>query len=1323
MQGCIGRDRKQATRADGRHRFRRLAALLLALALWLTTLPPLPVAAAVSTPPSPPRNLVVSAHSYRDEGITKAWYATFAWTLPAWPAGAAEPSQTFTFEQVAKTTGTLSVARTVELPATATTMDSAVDLSPELESGTIYVLSGTAAYKYGDMNQYTATSSRSASLKFLTGLKVSAGKLAGTNNIRITWDDVWDTTGRINYRILISETQGFTQPPEIPIIQGKDVGTAASSVTVNAATGKLEYVWTGASPGREYIVKVVPLPNADVSVTPADEIPASLPIRTGILLFAQKVGYTEDAAIWKFFWDPIASDQYSRVEYNLFRKINNDIATEANIATIPNTNTYYITIPKTDTNVYSFKVEASATMRDDPAVKAYFLSDTYVELRDTIPEKPEAPAFADFPTADPPLLFDALVKPTQATLLWRVPKNGQGQTDSDITYDIYLTQSVDEVLDPQPSTRIATQVVMTAANEIKDKVSGEVIGYKYIVTGLTPNATYYVSMKANKQYLLPDDSGNYVTTVFQSEPATKVVVTEPDASLNRPVAPPAPPFAVARTDAGVPVVGLTTMTLQLEKRWYQLYTPATAEEAALGVVGRWNQVTKAAYLANAALADGNPAKKPGQIVNYEAGWIVVPHAVPYEDALKRAASLYGRTNLTYSDLSQPFMKQLEASNPNQPDQAVPNIGADEDDQRFTFGLTGLKENTAYLVWVTVENAQGNASDPSDPLVVTTSTTTPPVVPMPVVPAFVSVLAGDSYVDLTWDAVSGMDYDIAYSATENRDDAEETIRVHEADYTLRGFYRLEDLTPNTRYNLWIRAINTSLNATGAAIGLMSEWSGAYAVKTDPWQPPATPTGFGVHDGENGITPTTIGYEWVTLPDLGYQLEFADNALFTASKRITATGGSQTMTALISNRRYYARLRAVSPKSGLMSAPTATVVVVTDRSRNDYDSSYDLDDIPTGDELLYGAVAADGTWTTKSVGVNAHRLAESIRSLGEPVVQIDLRTPPTGTKLIRLELGSAVYDTLSALKMDLLVRTPAADVTVPPGSLQTDRYFRVRADEPEMTVRLDVVSPATTYKATAGLTLKTPVTNLSVTAGKGDRYDALSGFVKPLQAALPVASLSSYRRDEIAVSTWASPGIWTRRESRLDYEAGKVMADLSDPAPVAATVRATTPTGTVPAWVKEPLGAITQAYTLRALSGVTWKYTDAVSQERLAKLLLDVVPYDWTASGTPLVNAVRAGLIPAVDASGGNVRREQAIRAIVALYQKKTGEKPVPSNPAAWSDFTDWSGVDAACLPAVRFAVENGLVTGNGSSLLNPDRTVTMGEMLVLIERSLTLSGDL
>jgi len=274
------------------------------------------------------------------------------------------------------------------------------------------------------------------------------------------------------------------------------------------------------------------------------------------------------------------------------------------------------------------------------------------------------------------------------------------------------------------------------------------------------------------------------------------------------------------------------MTLQLEKRWHQLYTPASAAEAALGIVGRWNMVSRAEYLANEALPQGSPFKKPAQLVEYPSGWTVIPRALPYADVLARVESIFGRTHVTYSDLSQAFMQQLLLAAPVQARATVPIIPSEQDDQRFTFPLAGLRENTAYLVWITVANALGEQSDASDPLIVTTGSSDPTIVTIPVIPSFIALLSGDSYVDLTWDAVTGMDYEISWGTAEQRQDALGTVRVAEADYTVRGFYRLLDLTPETRYNIWIRAVNTALNATGAAIGIASGWSGAHPVRTEP-----------------------------------------------------------------------------------------------------------------------------------------------------------------------------------------------------------------------------------------------------------------------------------------------------------------------------------------------------------------------------------------------------------------------------------------------------------------------------------------------------------
>ena len=135
----------------------------------------------------------------------------------------------------------------------------------------IYEFYGRSKYTYGELGENSFTSGRSNKVKFLTDVEFGAELISGTNEIRIVWDDVWDTDGRIDYRILISDTSGFTQPPSIPYILGSDIGTENSRVTVNGET--LEYVYTNALPGREYSIKVIPLTNTDVASIPEDEIP------------------------------------------------------------------------------------------------------------------------------------------------------------------------------------------------------------------------------------------------------------------------------------------------------------------------------------------------------------------------------------------------------------------------------------------------------------------------------------------------------------------------------------------------------------------------------------------------------------------------------------------------------------------------------------------------------------------------------------------------------------------------------------------------------------------------------------------------------------------------------------------------------------------------------------------------------------------------------------------------------------------------------------------------------------------------------------------
>jgi len=77
----------------------------------------------------------------------------------------------------------------------------------ELNSGTIYYIDATASYTYvEDSKLYrSAESAASNRVKVLTEIDISAYAVS-TNKIKIEWDDVWNTDGRIGYKLYISET-------------------------------------------------------------------------------------------------------------------------------------------------------------------------------------------------------------------------------------------------------------------------------------------------------------------------------------------------------------------------------------------------------------------------------------------------------------------------------------------------------------------------------------------------------------------------------------------------------------------------------------------------------------------------------------------------------------------------------------------------------------------------------------------------------------------------------------------------------------------------------------------------------------------------------------------------------------------------------------------------------------------------------------------------------------------------------------------------------------------------------------------------------------
>lgn len=80
-----------------------------------------------------------------------------------------------------------------------------------LKPGTVYQVMVKAYYRVVDGSTvYTSPESPASNvITVLTDIKLTVGPPAGTNHIRIEWDDVWTHGGRIGYRLYISENPGF----------------------------------------------------------------------------------------------------------------------------------------------------------------------------------------------------------------------------------------------------------------------------------------------------------------------------------------------------------------------------------------------------------------------------------------------------------------------------------------------------------------------------------------------------------------------------------------------------------------------------------------------------------------------------------------------------------------------------------------------------------------------------------------------------------------------------------------------------------------------------------------------------------------------------------------------------------------------------------------------------------------------------------------------------------------------------------------------------------------------------------------------------------
>lgn len=1273
-------------------------------------------------PSTPPQNITVTDIAYANAG-GQNWYAEFSWGAPDFPPEATgDRTQIFYFSRVERGTGKMSKdAFEFSMNGTSTSLNTR-SYGIELENGTIYEFYGKSQYTYGDSGEYSFTSGNSNRVKFLTDVEFGAELISGTSDIKIVWDDVWDTKGRIDYRILISDTSGFTQPPSIPDIIGSTIGTESSRVNVNGDT--LEYVYSNALPGREYSIKVIPLVDSDVSRIPDDEIPV-IRVKTEIVLRAKKMGETDDGIRWMLFWDPIVkgsigSTNFTRVEYKLYRY--DAVGVETFFALVTDSDRYEMNLTQEEAEKYRYKIEAIAYRPDGGTVPFY--STALISLEEQIPQFPASPEFvSSFPTADPaPLVFDDLLTDTSATLLWLAPVTGDGELDTEVYYDLYLVDSIDDLSTLPVTKRIGTNLTMGVENEVRDLSTRKIIGYKYKINQLKSNSIYYAVMIAKKNYLTESDEGGFMLSKpYQSDKAIKVIITRPDTETDKPLAPPSPPFRLK--PGSVPE--MTTFTLQMEKSWLEMYHSGlkkwlyvireddTEADDPNRYYNETNSFTYEEYLENKSLPDGDEQKKPERKVQYEAGWEIRIHCLDYAEALKAVKEYRDRDNIIYSDLAESFLlsrqKQLQPI-------SVPDLKED-DPQVITLPVTGMESNKTYLVWVTVMNTEGQLeSDPSDPILVTTPPDITTPVEIPVVPTDLKGIASATYVDLYWTFRQNYSYNICFGTEEDRAKASGMVTVAYAQLSAQPWVRISDLDADTQYFFWIQAVSP---AEGGGTAL-SDWSNAVMIKTGKHAPPPRPRGFGIKDTPDAITETSVIYEWLPDETVSYILEISENADFSELTEYRTDDNEYQVTGLKSNYRYFARLYAWSEETGLRSEPTAVIMIITRKGRGEYDADAPLEDIPLGDIVVIDPIATDGVWICRVLGISAYRLSEKIRQPGTGTFSIDLTSPPPNTAIIRVELGGEVIETLTGVKKNLMVKTPGFDYVITPGSLLENTYFKLKQNLGDITVRVDVRTPADELIPEPRRRFVLPVTDLQVSAGIDSYFMSLHEFTRPLRVMLQAENQNP---ENIVLRFYDSEtGRWGELQNNWLPTEGKIAAYPEKSGAIAVTALDVTNQGDIAgSGLEETVRNLLSLYMMPSLPSEALKPDEKLTVSMGMKHFFDVIPYEY-GNGDLVRTASRAGLLIPGKITDGNksLRRDEAIYAAMGVLRKKTGQQ-ISADIRVLDQYEDQEGILPEYAEACAFAAVNGIIEEKG--MLYPDRTITRGELLRIIERVLILAGEL
>lgn len=1172
-----------------------------------------------------------------------------------------------------------------------------------LKSGTVYYIDATAYYNFvfNDTTYSSPQSGTSNRVKVLTNINVSAYALEG-NKIKIEWDDVWNTGGRIDYKLYISENSSFSNTPPIYIKKGQ-IG-ANGPVTVNEETGKLEYIHTARDPGRVYYVRIEP-DVTDIELK-KNQYSNTVTVSSFILVKTTKISTDDSGAVWKLDWSPVVTglgDSDIKITYHIYKGEVNSSALPQYMAAVDGTS-FFVTLPTGNVENY-FIIRALVTRNGQDVYEGIKIeSEQVIVTEQEVAFYPAVPEIVDEftdPEGEIIASFGEKLEPRSATVMWRVPLLGDGQIDENVVYDIWLIEDPDQIDNPPQGMLIASDIKIGSGNYIL--YDNKILGYSYKLSNLTPNSTYYFKIVAKREFL------EYVDNILQkvtyrSGPAIKVIVTPPEGPINQPNVPARPPLKVKVYGDGRDSITQDSVIIQLKNLWYEKYN---AEEKRWEYI-RTEKLSETDIPPYVPVAVSSPSTDPGSNSIPIVVDDVYYRKVSYDSGVKIDVGCIKFTEgMTYDGLKNIAADWITGFpvEPNDPLEN-PQFNPDNNKHNVDIPVTGLEPNTAYVIWVRATRPELNlVSEPSDPIIITTDPVIIPPPEKPVVPFFNYSLSGDTYIDLGWEFKPEYNYYIKYGTEDNINSAVGNVKVVLEDLYNSMYYRVRDLKPGTLYYFWLQAESVS-----GGESIKSEWSDSYLVSTLELIPPDSPRGFGIKNSSDAVTKNSITFEWIQEEGLQYILEVSKDMNFSESKEYNVGAASEyTVDGLLSNHRYFARLFAYDPAKDLRSGPTHVISVRTLGSRDDYDSDVDIEDAITGEYIEKAETIEDGVWNIRIVGVNADRFIEQVIKDNKLDVTIDLSNPPAAYKKLRILASDKVFKSLTTLSENLIIKTEKLSLVIRPGMITTDNFNPLAGKASGVDYEICIFYPDNVDFKLKNMVLKTKVARIEIGVVDGGNVLPVKSLLKPLRVLVKYDD--EYREGKISgfvyekgTSAWRS----LNTSYIYNYDTG-----------IGTVAYETIKTGdTVVAETgfdyyddiyyhnyESAINNVASVHELKSIPGRLFEPDNYATLGSTVKIMFDVLKYEYGSDY--MKQAARAGLISAENVGGAdrNCTVGEAYKMLVRLFELKTGST---LDAKSKSEFIEVNGLE--------------LIRDNKKTVPVND-SIKRGELLALIEKILVYIGEL